>query len=192
VQPDEFPDLLQAAKAGDELAFAQLFGHCQPLMLRYLASVAPTEMIDDVASEAWVSVIRALDTFDDDLPGFIGWVLTMARRRWIDELRRRTRRRELLGLTESIPEAASPTTVESEIEDRLGGDAAMALIRTLPPDQAEIVALRAISGLSVEEVAAIVGKSPGSVRVASHRGLRRLRENLQSDVTTSGNDSVEN
>lgn len=192
MQPDDFPALLHAAKAGDQAAFTELYRHCQPLMLRYLASVAPAEMIDDVASEAWVSVIRALEKFDDDLAGFTGWVLTTARRRWIDELRRRTRRHELIGLAESVPEAVAPTTVESEVEERLGGDAAMALVRTLPPDQAEVVMLRAISGLSVEEVARIVGKTPGSVRVLSHRGLKGLNRKLRTDVTKTGDDAVEN
>jgi RNA polymerase sigma-70 factor (ECF subfamily) len=191
VQPDEFPDLLRAAKAGDQDAFATLFRHCQPVMLRYLSSVAALDLVDDIASDAWVSVIRALDTFDDGLAGFTGWVLTMARRRWIDELRRRGRRHELLSIGESLPEIAAPTTVESEVEARLGGDAALALVRTLPPDQAEVVALRAISGLSVEEVARIVGKTPGSVRVLSHRGLHRLREKLRTDVTKPGDGSVE-
>jgi RNA polymerase sigma-70 factor, ECF subfamily len=191
VQSDEFPDLLQRAKAGDEAAFAELFRHVQPLMLRYLSSVAATDMVDDVASDAWVSVIRALDTFDDDLGGFTGWVLTMARRRWIDELRRRTRRHEVLGFSESVADVPSPTTVEGEIADRLGGDAAIGMLRTLPPDQAEVVMLRAISGLGVEEVARIVGKTPGAVRVLSHRGLHRLRAMLGTDVTKSGNGSVE-
>lgn len=43
-----------------------------------------------------------------------------------------------------------------------------------PPDQAEVVLLRVVAGLSVEQVAKILGKSAGSVRVAQHRALRRL------------------
>lgn len=191
MQPDDFPDLLTAAQAGDEAAFAELFRHIQPLMLRYLSSVAPAEMIDDIAAEAWLSVIRALDTFHDDLAGFTGWVLTMGRRRWIDELRKRSRRQEVLGMSESVTDIPSPISVETEVQDRFGSEAAMALVRTLPPDQAEVVALRAISGLSVEEVARIVGKTPGSVRVLSHRGLHRLRDLLGTDVTKPGAGSVE-
>jgi RNA polymerase sigma-70 factor (ECF subfamily) len=57
-------------------------------------------------------------------------------------------------------------------------DAALALIGQLPPGQAEIVTLRTVAGLSVEQVAEIVGKRPGAVRVLAHRGLRRLAELL--------------
>jgi RNA polymerase sigma-70 factor (ECF subfamily) len=50
----------------------------------------------------------------------------------------------------------------------------MAFIRSLPPEQAEIIMLRVVAGLDTGDVARIVGKSPGAVRVAAHRGLRRL------------------
>jgi RNA polymerase sigma-70 factor (ECF subfamily) len=54
----------------------------------------------------------------------------------------------------------------------------MALIATLPPDQAEVVMLRVVAGLDVTEVARILGKRPGTVRVLAHRGLRRLAQRL--------------
>lgn len=192
VQPEQFPELLRRAQAGDEAAFTELFRDTQPLMLRYLSSIAPAEMVDDVASETWMSVIRALDTFTDaDLRGFHAWALTMARRRWIDEVRRRSRRHEVLAVADAPVDQAAATSVEAEVEQRLGTDAAIALIRRLPADQAEVVTLRAISGLSVEHVARIVGKTPGSVRVLSHRGLRKLAQLLGDRVTKTPHGSVE-
>jgi RNA polymerase sigma-70 factor (ECF subfamily) len=62
--------------------------------------------------------------------------------------------------------------------EALSTDAALELIARLPPGQAEVVTLRAVAGLSVEQVAEIVGKRPGAVRVLAHRGLRRLAELL--------------
>lgn len=184
MQPDEFPELLRLARAGDEAAFTQLFRDTQPLVLRYLASMAAPDLVDDVASDTWVSVIKSMDTFrDDDAGSFHAWVLTIARRRWVDEVRRRSRRRETLDDFESAAGRPSPSNVEGEVEQRLGSDAAIALIRRLPADQAEVVTLRAIAGLSVEHVAQIVGKKPGTVRVLSHRGLRKLAELLGDGVT---------
>jgi RNA polymerase sigma-70 factor, ECF subfamily len=49
----------------------------------------------------------------------------------------------------------------------------------LPPDQAEIVLLRVVAGLSVDDVAGITGRRPGTVRVLQHRALRRLAERLE-------------
>jgi RNA polymerase sigma-70 factor (ECF subfamily) len=58
--------------------------------------------------------------------------------------------------------------------------AALTLIAELPGDQAEVVALRVLADLDVAEVARIVGKRPGTVRVLAHRGLRRLAARLES------------
>jgi RNA polymerase sigma-70 factor (ECF subfamily) len=57
-------------------------------------------------------------------------------------------------------------------------DAAVALIASLPPDQAEAILLRVVIGLDAKAAAAVLGKRPGSVRVAAHRGLRRLAARL--------------
>ena len=58
----------------------------------------------------------------------------------------------------------------------------MRVIADLPTDQAEAVALRVLAGLEVNRVAAIMGKRPGTVRVLTHRGLRRLAERLGADA----------
>src|SRR6266511_3291378 len=63
--------------------------------------------------------------------------------------------------------------------------AARALIAELPPDQAEVVTLRVVAGLDVAQVAEIVGKRAGAVRVLAHRGLRRLAERLGADLPAS-------
>ena len=55
---------------------------------------------------------------------------------------------------------------------------ALSVIGRLPPDQAEVVLLRVVGGLSAEEVGRIVGKNAGAVRVLQHRGLKRLAEIL--------------
>jgi RNA polymerase sigma-70 factor (ECF subfamily) len=57
-------------------------------------------------------------------------------------------------------------------------EAALAFIAGLPRAQAEVVLLRVVGGLDAAEVGAIVGKTPGAVRVLQHRGLSRLAEQL--------------
>ena len=62
--------------------------------------------------------------------------------------------------------------------ENLGTEAAIAAVSALPPLQAEVILLRVLAGLDTEAVARIVGRSPGAVRVAAHRGLRRLAQTL--------------
>ena len=76
-----------------------------------------------------------------------------------------------LGMTDS--QQVTPDTADVVLE-RLSTRAVLAAIASLPTDQAEIIMLRVVAGLDAPSVARIVGKSPGAVRVAAHRGLRRL------------------
>jgi len=68
--------------------------------------------------------------------------------------------------------------------DRLDTQAALALVAQLASLQAEVIVLRVMAGLDVDSVARLVGRSPGAVRVAAHRGLRRLAQILASQGVT--------
>src|SRR3954447_3112900 len=133
----EFADLLSSAQQGDELAFNALFRQTQPVVLKYLAAIAGLSMAEDIASETWVSVVRDLGRFEgDEAAAFRAWVLSIARRRWIDQVRRRTRRPE--SLVDIVPDITpAPGDVESEADRSAGTRWALDLLSTLPPDQAE-------------------------------------------------------
>lgn len=168
-----FSAILSAARAGDADAFAVLWREIHPPLLRYLQVLA-RDAAEDIASETWLQVIRGLDRFHGDEAGFRGWVFTVARSKVVDWRRYEGRR-------PAQPYAEPPVVtllgdVADDVIDYLGTQAALKLIAQLPPDQAEIVALRVIAGLDVDDVARIVGKRSGTVRVACHRGLRRLHD----------------
>jgi RNA polymerase sigma-70 factor, ECF subfamily len=172
-----FKSLLAAAAGGDEQAFAVLWRELQPGLLRYLDVVAPGAA-EDLASETWVDVIRGLARFRGNEQGFRSWAFTIARHRATDH-RRRTARRPAEPLPPArMPERAAADDPAAAAFERMATDQALALIAQLPRDQAEVVALRVVAGLDVGQVARIVGKRPGAVRVLAHRGLRRLAERL--------------
>jgi RNA polymerase sigma-70 factor, ECF subfamily len=88
------------------------------------------------------------------------------------------------GDGELLDRPAADDTVTAALE-YISTETALALIATLPRDQAEIIVLRVVVGLDASAVAQIVGKSPGAVRVAAHRGLRTLRERVAGATVTS-------
>jgi RNA polymerase sigma-70 factor (ECF subfamily) len=173
----EFPAVLAAAAAGDEAAFGRLWGDLQPRLLRYFAVAAPPAA-DDLASETWLGVVRGLDRFQGGEPAFRAWVFTIARHEVLDWRRRAARR-----ATEDLPvngivEQAAPDDPAADAIEGFSTRAALAEVATLPADQAEAIVLRVVAGLEVQRVAEIMGKRPGTVRVLTHRGLRRLAERL--------------
>ena len=179
-----FADVLAAAQDGDEEAFASLWRWLQPSLLRWLRVVAH-DNVEDIASEVWLAVARNLERFVGDDSDFSGWLFTIGRRRAIDWSRRRGRQVDQSALgSEDV--ADSSIGSERYVEDAAAAEAAVALLRTLTPDQAEVVALRVIVGMSVAEAAAVVGKSESAVRVLCHRGLRSLAAHLREADLTRG------
>ena len=175
--------MLRAAAAGEEAAFARLWRDTHPPLLRYLRVLAG-DRAEDVAGEVWLEVARGLARFKGGDLEFRSWLHTLARRRVIDMHRRETRRP--VRLTASAGELDRPAADDTAAAalDNMSTEAAIALIATLPRDQAEVIVLRVIAGLDVGQVARIVGKRPGAVRVAAHRGLRSLAARLgQQHVT---------
>jgi len=176
---EQFEAVIAAAKTGVDWAITALYREFGPGLLRYLRAQAPAEA-EDLASEVWMNVAAGLGRFDGDETAFRCWLFTIARRRLIDFRRREQRRGTMLSALEPIgasdgvdPEAQALIATESE--------AALARIASLPPDQAEVVLLRVVAGLDVEEVASILGKKAGAVRVLQHRALKRLAARLMSE-----------
>lgn len=177
--------MLSAAQAGDAAAFETLWRDLNPLLVRYLR-VGHADTADDVAAETWAYVVPRLADFRGDENGWRAWVFTTARRRAIDEGRRRGRQSAepyaaLSDLFEDEPTAPDAAT---EAADREGTDRVIALLRQLPPGQAEVVLLRTVVGLPVESVADMLDRTPGSVRVAAHRGLAALAKIIADEGVT--------
>ena len=168
-----FGTTLAEAQDGDEAAFACLFRDLQPALLRYLQVLAP-QAAEDVASETWLRVVAGLTGFSGGEQAFRAWVFTIARHRAIDAGRSAARRRTV-PLDPGAPAdmLTAPDAADLALE-QISTQAVLALISALPPDQSEIIMLRVVAGLDNQAVARMVGKSPGAVRVAAHRGLRRL------------------
>ena len=163
---------LARAQSGDEAGFLELWRQLQPRLLRYLRVLNCADA-DDVASETWLAVVRDLPRFRGGEEDFRRWLFTIGRHRAIDDARARLRR-PAIPMPETIAAVADEDLVEDQVLHLLSVKRAVSLLGTLPADQAEAVALRVLAGLDTSAVAGLLGKSPGAVRVALHRGLRAL------------------
>jgi RNA polymerase sigma-70 factor (ECF subfamily) len=164
--------------SGDDEAFRTVYRALQPPLLRYLTVLVGVADAEDVASEAWAQAFRDLDRFSGGADGFRGWVTTIGRNRALDQLRRHHRRHGSDQSVEDLVDLPDRADVELDTIGRVGSEAALALIASLPRDQAEAIMLRTVLGFDAPTAASILGKRPGAVRAAAHRGLKQLAKRL--------------
>jgi len=171
---DDFENVLSAAQAGAEWAFALLYRDLNPRLLRYLAAQAPG-VGDDLAAETWLGAARRLGAFTGDEASFRAWLFTIARHKLVQHWRDAGRRPSTPVAPDAFAERPARDDPEELALDALSTvQAARVIAAALPAGQAEVVLLRVLGGLDVDQVAAITGRRPGTVRVLQHRALRRL------------------
>ncbi|MGW3242933.1 RNA polymerase sigma factor [Streptomyces sp. NPDC001070] len=164
---------VRRAQDGDEYAFAVVYRLVQPLLLGYVRSLAGDDA-EDVTSEAWLEIARDLGRFRGDGAGFRAWAATIARHRALDHLRRQDIRPRARALDPELLDLPAAEDTADRALEALSTERALALIASLPPDQAEAVLLRVVVGLDGVSAARVLGKRAGAVRTAAHRGLKRL------------------
>lgn len=173
---EDFEDVLDAARFGAPWAFERLYSELAPVVAGYLRLQGSAEP-EDLTSEVFMGVFAGLGSFEGTEPQFRSWVFTIAHRRLVDERRRAARR-------------PSEPTADPESLDRPGGDAeqealdALGLRRVyelcaeLSTDQREVLLLRIVGDLTVEQVAQVTGKTAGGVKALQRRGLTALRKKI--------------
>ncbi len=176
----ELTQLAIRAAAGDRGATEELLFRIRPLVVRYCRARlgwingGAYTSADDVAQEVCISVLQALPRFRDMGRPFEAFVYGIAARKVSDVYRGVAR--DLTDPVDKVPDHAD-TNGGPETEAIMADTARQltSLLEQLPRQQREVLVLRIAVGMSAEEVGAILGMSPGAVRVAQHRALGRLR-----------------
>jgi RNA polymerase sigma-70 factor (ECF subfamily) len=140
---------------------------------------------EDLTSEVFVAILRNLRNFQGDEAGFRSWVFTIAHRRLLDERRRRSRRPLPEPLTDTAGavtrESPAADDVEGTIDRSLGAERVRALCDRLVPDQRDVLLLRLLGDLSIEQIAGTLGKSKGAVKALQRRGLAAVGRLLEHE-----------
>lgn len=174
--------LLKLAAAGDGEAFAELYRRRLPLVVAFLRRRTQTaEVAADLAAETFVSALSFLQAGGSPPPSAVAWLLTIARNKLLDSLRRgrvedaaRSRLHlERLELTDEDLEAVEQMTAETELLPRL--------LEMLPADQLSAVKAHVLEERDYEDIAAELQISKAVVRKRVSRGLQRLRTSWSSN-----------
>ncbi|WP_255955654.1 RNA polymerase sigma factor [Streptomyces odontomachi] len=178
----ELTAAVSAAQDGDEHAFRTVYRAVHPRLFGYVRTLVGEYDAEDVASEAWLQIARDLGRFSGDADRFRGWTARIARNRALDHIRMRGRRPAVGGDESELTGKPSAADTASEAMEALATSRTLALIAQLPQDQAEAVVLRVVVGLDAKTAAQTLGKRPGAVRTAAHRGLKRLAELIEPEA----------
>jgi RNA polymerase sigma-70 factor (ECF subfamily) len=172
----DFQLIVGSASTGNQRALTALYVHYNPMLVRFLRAQTPGYG-EDLAQETWLAVAPKLETFRDDERTFRILLLSEAQHQ-AATFKKSSRSDPARSVSPSRLTALRPITVG----DATVADAAVAqLLAGLRPLHAEILLLRVVGGLSAEETGALLGKSPGMIRVTQHRVLRQLARRLGSD-----------
>lgn len=161
--------LMEALAAGDHRAFDMLYERYRAAVFSFLARLAgDAQTGEDLLQETFLRVYRFRARYRGS-GQFRAWLFTIARNVVVEHFRRRPAAWEDPPAWAEAPERTEHRAEASELLFRL--ERALA---ALPPAQREIVLLSRVARMDTSEIAGVVNSSPGAVRVALHRALRRL------------------
>jgi RNA polymerase sigma factor (sigma-70 family) len=170
---EAFPSLLLAAQSGGSWAFESLYLALAPPVAGYLR-LQGADDADDLTNEVFLNVFSAIGSFKGDEGQFRSWVFTIAHRRLVDE-RRRSGRQPQVSPGEPAESADAGGDVEDAVLRRLSVERVRCLCDRLAPDQRDVLLLRLVSAMTVDEAAEALGKSPTAVKALQRRGLAAVR-----------------
>lgn len=186
---ERFDEVLSAAKEGADWAWTELYFDLAGPIIGYLASRGAAEP-EDLAGETFLHVARAIPSFQGDEGSFRSWVFVIAHRRMIDARRTASR---TVPTRPDLEIEAKDGNVEEEAIDRLATAELVRTLEVLTDDQREVLALRTIADLSLEQTAEVMKKTIGAVKGLQRRALETLRDHLEAEgVSKTGPTTITN
>lgn len=188
-RPELTAEAIEGMRRGDAEAvtfvYRTLSGPLYGYLLRRWGDPASAQ---DLVADVFIEVLESIQTFEGPPAAFRAWVFRIARNTLIDHARKEGRRRHA-----SVDEAAEagdlPAAADSPERDALGRleqARILRLVDELSADQRDVVLLRLVADLPIADVADIIGKTPGAVKLLQHRALQTLRRRLGEEGEAQG------
>lgn len=171
-------EAVEAARGGSIPAFEQIYRDLSPSVASYLRWNGVVD-VESLANEVLAQVHRNLHRFSGDAPAFRSWVFTIAHHRMVDDRRAASRRPTMSDV--AIQESALVGNAEDDALDVIADGRLRELLDGLSADQRDVLLLRIVADLSLEDVAIALGKRRGAIKSLQHRALATLRRQLDRE-----------
>lgn len=177
----EFERWIRDARAGGSHGFTALYEWLGPEVKRFAVGRAARDA-DAVTNDAFFGAFSQLVSFEGDARAFRSWVFAIARNRLIDQYRAEQRRPPVAD--DDKTDARSSPSAEELVLAGLGTERVTAMLETLTDAQQEVLVLRMVTGLSLEETAEVVGRPVTAVKRLQARALDRLRRENRDEAVS--------
>lgn len=174
----QFETVLAAAQSGAPWACTTLWREYSPSVAGFARGRGAREA-DDLTSEVFLTVFEQLSTFSGSESEFRSFIFSIAYRRLVDELRQRGRRGESISWVRELDVRGAPSAEDAATE-RLSENSVLSILDSLPVDQRNVMVLRIVSDLTIEQIAEVLGKKPGAVKALQRRALEALRKKVST------------
>jgi len=173
--------LIEAAKRGEKQGFSELYNHYMPAIYRFIyMKVSHRHIAEDLTHEVFLSAWQNLPRYQDQGFPFSSWLYKLARNRVIDHYRTA---KPYIDLESIDPEIAE---IDQKLESALDQDFQFQLVKkalkNLKPDQQDVLIMKFIDDLSHQEIAFVMKKSEGAVRLIQHRAIQELKKELGDNM----------
>jgi RNA polymerase sigma factor (sigma-70 family) len=166
-------EALRDAPAGTTV-FSVVYRTYASQVLGYLTARG-VEDPEAAMQEVFLSVLPRLDSVHGGTAGLRTFIFSVAHARMVDDHRRQSRTPARLPFEPELDQRED-SSAETEALERISPQEVLGLLDALPQDQREVLALRLVAGLTVEQAADAMGKSEGAVKQLQRRALLKLRE----------------
>jgi RNA polymerase sigma-70 factor (ECF subfamily) len=164
-------------------AASDVYRDLAPAVLGYLrAERAPDP--DDLVGEVFLRAVRAIEGFEGDDRAFRAWIFTLARNLVIDRRRREARRRTDPVSDETLVTIGPIGDAEADAMRAIAEDRVRGVLDRLTTDQRDVLLLRILCDLSIEQVATVLGKHPGAIKALQSRALATVRKRISTGAVS--------
>jgi RNA polymerase sigma-70 factor (ECF subfamily) len=173
--------LVQRAIGRDAEAFGRLYDmHVDRVYRHIYYRVGNEADAEDLTQQVFLKAWQAIHRYKETASPFIAWLMTISHNLVIDFYRTRYKRDKAYLEADSMADESVPNP-EQVTEARFDQQRVRRAILQLPKDQQHVILLRFVEGFRNAEIASILGKSEGAIRVILHRGLVALRYILEKE-----------
>lgn len=174
---EDFEQCIADAREGHPAAWTELYDRLAPMVYAYLRGQS-LEDPDDVAGETFLQVVRDIHGFEGTERQLRSWVLAIAHHRMLDARRSRARRPAQSMPTEKLPQPTTADETAAPLLETAQWENIQAVLEQLTVDQREVVVLRVVNELTLEETAQVLDRTVGSVKALQHRAYNALRAHI--------------